>query len=140
MTHLQIHLLGAFQVTRNHAPITQFEAATARGLLAYLAMHPHYPQAREELAHLLWASDTGVSGLTNLRSALRRVREALGEDGEPSTPLLRVGRDTVQVDRQAVGASGHPSPSPVGALSLVYGPLGRSGGALPWPFFGPPAH
>jgi predicted ATPase/DNA-binding SARP family transcriptional activator len=107
MTHLQIHLLGAFQVTRNHAPITQFEAATARGLLAYLAMHPHYPQAREELAHLLWASDTGVSGLTNLRSALRRVREALGEDGEPSTPLLRVGRDTVQVDRQAVWVDVH---------------------------------
>jgi predicted ATPase/DNA-binding SARP family transcriptional activator len=98
MSDLRIHLFGAFQVLSRASTLTQFEAATARGLLAYLAMHPDHPQSREELADLLWA-DAGGSNLTNLRSALRRVREALGEVGEGT--LLRVERDTVQFDPKA---------------------------------------
>jgi predicted ATPase/DNA-binding SARP family transcriptional activator len=101
MNRLQIHLFGAFQVIRNHSAITQFEATTARGLLAYLVMHTHAPQPREQLAHLLWASDSGASALTSLRSGLRRVREALDEGGATQTPLLLVERDTVQFDPKA---------------------------------------
>jgi len=51
---LEITLLGPFQVTRDSAPVTQFEADTARALLAYLVMNAGTPFRREALADLLW--------------------------------------------------------------------------------------
>jgi DNA-binding SARP family transcriptional activator len=97
MRQLRLYLFGPFQASIDGVPVHQFEAATARGLLAYLATNAERPQSRERLAALLWNPDAGSSGLTNLRSALRRVRVAL-DDQEQSgqEPYLLVQRDTVQ--------------------------------------------
>jgi WD40 repeat protein/DNA-binding SARP family transcriptional activator len=97
MRQLRLHLFGPFQASIDGMPVHQFEAATARGLLAYLAINAERPHSRESLAALLWNPDAGSSGLTNFRSALRRVRVALDDQGQyGQEPFLLVQRDTVQ--------------------------------------------
>jgi hypothetical protein len=54
MSGLAISLLGPFQVARDGEPATGFQSATARALLAYLALHAGVPCPRETLAGLLW--------------------------------------------------------------------------------------
>ena len=53
MAKLEIFLFGPFQVLLNGAPVTQFESAKVRALLAYLAAEADRPQRREALATLL---------------------------------------------------------------------------------------
>lgn len=97
----QIYLFGSFEVKLAAATPTHFETASARALLAYLVFHRQQPQARERLATLLWGADAGVTGLTNLRSCVRRVRSALDELEATPTSLLYVERDSVQFNPQA---------------------------------------
>ena len=93
---LLLRLLGTFEAEADEQPVTHFEAASARALLAYLATHRKSPQMRSQLAALLWGIDVGHTGLTNLRSALRRVRNAVDSvHGEPS--CLLTDRETVQL-------------------------------------------
>jgi DNA-binding SARP family transcriptional activator len=102
MRQLRLHLFGPFQASIDGIPVRQFEAATARGLLAYLAINAGRPHSRESLAALLWNPDAGSSGLTNFRSALRRVRVALDDQEQPGQePFLLVQRDTVQWNSDA---------------------------------------
>ena len=51
MTRLAISLLGPMRVTLDGTP-AQFEAHSARALLAYLVLHAETPQRRETLAGL----------------------------------------------------------------------------------------
>ena len=74
---LIIRLLGPLEVAAPEGHVAASKAATARALLAYLAANRFRPQRRSELATLLWGADAGATGLTNLRSALRRVRNAV---------------------------------------------------------------
>lgn len=94
---LKIRLFGTFEAIVDGEAATRFEAATARGLLAYLSMRPQQPMVREMLARLLWGLDAGPTGLTNLRSAIRRLRSALGDE-ESSQPILWVGREALEID------------------------------------------
>ncbi len=94
---LEVRLLGNFEAEAANGHVAPFEAATARALLAYLAANRTQPQLRSALAAVLWGADVGATGLTNLRSALRRVRNAvILEDGV--TSCLWAGRDTVQIN------------------------------------------
>jgi predicted ATPase/DNA-binding SARP family transcriptional activator len=97
MKQLHLRLFGAFEVYLDGAPVTQFEAATARGLLAYLAVERAHPQPRTNLATLLWGFDAGATGMTNLRSSLRRVRSALGDEGDDPAHL-QVAQDAIRLD------------------------------------------
>ena len=78
----QLRLFGSFELQLDGVVIQQFEANTARGLLAYLAIEGDQPQPRAALAALLWGADTDTTGLTNLRSCLRRLRNALGGEAK----------------------------------------------------------
>ncbi len=91
---MELRLLGTFRIAIKKRSITQFEANTARALLAYLVTHPD-PQPREYLAQLLWANQE--NGLVNLRAALTRLREAIG-DKDAELPLLLAERQTIQVN------------------------------------------
>ncbi len=93
---LVLRLLGTFEVEADERPVTYFEAGSARALLAYLATHRKTPQLRPQLATLLWGMDVGPTGLTNLRSALRRVRNAI-DFGQPQPSCLLTDRETVQL-------------------------------------------
>jgi predicted ATPase/DNA-binding SARP family transcriptional activator/class 3 adenylate cyclase len=96
MDRLAISLLGPFQVTLNGEPVTRFGSDTARALLAYLAMHPGVAHRRDALAGLLWPEQPDAEALRNLRVALSRLREAIG-DRETDVPLLQVTRRTIQL-------------------------------------------
>jgi predicted ATPase/DNA-binding SARP family transcriptional activator len=96
MSHLAISLFGSFEVTLDGNPVTRFEADTARALLAYLALHANAPCRRETLAGLLWPDQPEAEARHNLRTALSRVRKAIGTDAE--RPFLLATRKTIQLD------------------------------------------
>jgi DNA-binding SARP family transcriptional activator len=97
MRRLQLRLFGSFDARLDEHVVTEFESISARALLAYLAVERGCGQPRTTLATLLWGPNAGATGLTNLRSCLRRVRSALG-DGDSASPLLQVTQDAVQLD------------------------------------------
>ncbi|MBA3789607.1 winged helix-turn-helix domain-containing protein, partial [Patescibacteria group bacterium] len=86
---LQLRLFGTFEIRLDGNAINQFEATTARGLLAYLAYHADQPHPRTTLATLLWGPNTDATGLANLRSCLRRLRNALGAE-EKAAAFLQI--------------------------------------------------
>jgi len=95
MEQLSISLLGAFQVIGDGEPITDFEADSARALLAYLAMHAGTAFPRTALAALLWPDQPEADALHALRQALNRLRRAIG-DQEADPPSLTITRTTIQ--------------------------------------------
>ncbi|MEZ4711447.1 MAG: BTAD domain-containing putative transcriptional regulator [Caldilineaceae bacterium] len=97
MSRLQLKLFGDFRARLDETDITEFESNRARALFAYVALHADRPHRRDALATLLWDVDAGDRGLTNLRSTLRRVQNAL-QPNDRSTPFLRVNRNSVQFE------------------------------------------
>ena len=97
MTRLAISLLGSFEVAINGDPVTHFRADSARGLLAYLVMHPGMTHRRDALAGLLWPERPNADALRNLRVTLSRLRTAIG-DTDTDTPILDVTRRTIQLN------------------------------------------
>ncbi len=95
MPHLELFLLGPFQVKLNSQPVTSFEADKVRALLAYLAVESGRPHRREQLAALLWPGWPDASARTSLRNALSNLRHAIGDEtAEP--PFLLITRETIQ--------------------------------------------
>ena len=94
MARLEIALLGAFQVSKDGDPITQFETDPARALLAYLALHAGTPFRRDTLADMLWPEQARVEALHALRQTLNRLRRAIENESNP--PYLHVTRQTIQ--------------------------------------------
>jgi predicted ATPase/DNA-binding SARP family transcriptional activator/tetratricopeptide (TPR) repeat protein len=99
MKSLRLYSLGGFRVTVDDRPITEFEADTARALLAYLALNTASLHRREYLAHLLWGEQPREHGLVNLRAALNRLRHALS-DKDTDLPLVLAGRQDIQLNPQ----------------------------------------
>jgi len=95
MEQLNISLLGAFQVIGDGEPITDFEADSARALLAYLVMHAGTAFPRTALAALLWPDQPETDALHALRQALNRLRRAIG-DQNADPPFLTITRTTIQ--------------------------------------------
>lgn len=95
MSSIEISLLGPMQVTVEGLAVPDFEADSARALLAYLVISREVPSPREVLAGLLWPEWSESDARRNLRSALYRVRMSIGDHGaEP--PFLDISRDAVQ--------------------------------------------
>lgn len=102
-TSLCIRLLGPFEVTLAGQPVTGFETAKARALLAYLATEPDVSHRREALAEMLWPSRPEGAARANLRHALLVLRRAIGDRNTAhteaeSTSALTVTRDEIQFD------------------------------------------
>jgi predicted ATPase/DNA-binding SARP family transcriptional activator len=100
MDRLEISLLGPLKVTVDGKPVTQFEADTARALLAYLALHADVLCRRETLAGLLWPEQPEAEARHNLRQALSRLRHAIG-DRSTNPPFLLITRQTIQLNPEA---------------------------------------
>lgn len=102
---LQIKLFQTFEVSLDGRPVAKFEADTARALLAYLALQPGAAVKRETLAALLWDAQDTAGALTNLRSALRRVRTALDTNGDkgqaPRVEYIIADRATLTFNPEA---------------------------------------
>lgn len=98
---LRLQVLGSFRVTLHQEEITNFDADTARALLAYLTLHPHQNYRRMALADLFWCDQPPESSLHNLRSALNRVRKALHDQDDCAQPLILADRQSIQWNPQA---------------------------------------
>ncbi len=95
MARLCLSLMGPFQALRDGEPITGFESAKVRALLAYLAAEGDRPHPRETVAELLWPERPHGVALANLRHALANLRKAIGDQNvEP--PCLFITRETLQ--------------------------------------------
>jgi len=75
----KLTLLGRFNLSGPDGPI-ELPNKKLAGLLAYLACTEPTPQSREKLASLLWGSHFEAQAQQNLRQALYRLRQMLGQD------------------------------------------------------------
>lgn len=103
---LRIRLLGTFALEFEGRALPAPRASAARGLLAYLALHPG-PQPRGELAGLFWPDVLDESARQSLRNAIWTLRRDLGPaagaicaDGD----ALSLAGD-VEVDGRALDAA-----------------------------------
>ena len=75
---LEVRLLGKFEV-RVDGERVEIPSRPAQTLLAYMILHAGTQQRREKLAGMLWPDSTESNARRNLRSALWRLRKALGD-------------------------------------------------------------
>ncbi|WP_420628420.1 tetratricopeptide repeat protein [Candidatus Leptofilum sp.] len=71
---LSFSLLGQTVVLKNGEPVSKFRSQKEAALLIYLA-HTGQTHQREFIAELLWESSSTKQALTNLRTALSRLRK-----------------------------------------------------------------
>src|SRR4051794_14019189 len=120
-----LSVLGRFELTGPHGVVGLPNKKLA-GLLAYLACTSPQPQHREKLSALLWGSHFEAQAKQNLRQALFKLRQVLGQsafrsDGEfISLDVAVVGCDMRQFE-ELVGQGHHEALS--AATDLYRGPL-----------------
>ena len=86
---LEVNLLGEITIRLDGDPISRFRSQTEIALLAYLA-HSGQAHNRESLADLLWDAESTEQALSNLRTALARLRKQVGD-------TLLVTRKTIAI-------------------------------------------
>lgn len=87
MRQIAIRLLGSFEASVEGVPVTGFEYAKVRALLAYLTLEGAQPVTRSVLAALLWPEQSERNARNSLSQALTQLRNAFG-DREAEEPLL----------------------------------------------------
>jgi predicted ATPase/DNA-binding SARP family transcriptional activator len=87
MRRLTVQVLGPFAVSIDDLPVTGFDYAKVRALLAYLAIEHHHPHSRATLATLLWPDQSERHARGSLSQALTTLRIALG-DKHAAEPVL----------------------------------------------------
>ena len=76
MALFRLHLLGAFQVEIDSAPVTAFRSNKTRALLAYLALNGARSHSRDALAPLFWDDSTQSAARTSLRQVAAPLLDA----------------------------------------------------------------
>jgi DNA-binding SARP family transcriptional activator len=97
MPCLEITTLGAFQTKLEGQSLAAFHTDKARALLVILAVEAARPHRRETLACMFWPERPAVVARNNLRQALYRLRNALGEPASGSQ-FLRITPKEIQFD------------------------------------------
>lgn len=100
MARLSLSLLGPLHVTLDGRSVGGFSYNKVRALLAYLAVEADRAHHRDALVGLLWPDQPDQAARTNLRQALAKLREAIG-DGAATPPFLLTTRDTVQFNPES---------------------------------------
>lgn len=91
-TILDIQLLGEFHLLYDGRPLTAFFQGRLQTLLAYLLLHRHVPQSRQQIAFLFWPNTPEHQARNNLRQLLHYLRRNL-----PSAEqFLQVDAKTIQ--------------------------------------------
>jgi ABC-type oligopeptide transport system substrate-binding subunit/DNA-binding SARP family transcriptional activator len=96
MSALQIHLLGPLEIRSGDQLLSKPATAKSQSLLAYLALHRHTIQYREQLASLFWDNWPANKARRSLSTALWRIRRCL-----PDEDVILGESDTVQFDPTA---------------------------------------
>jgi len=76
---VEVRLLGAFELSIDGRLVDRWRSRKARQLLAYLALTPGRPAARETLIETFWPDSDPARGANNLSIAVHHVRSRLGE-------------------------------------------------------------
>ena len=97
MSRLSISLLGSLQINLDNQPVTGFDSAKSKALLAYLADEPRRVHSRSALAGLLWSERPETLALGNLRHVLANLRQVL-RDQEMPAPFLLVERELIALN------------------------------------------
>jgi len=95
MSRLSLSLLGPFALDFDGVPIRAFEANKVQALLAYLAVEQDHAHRREALGELLWPERPKEAAHNNLRKALFRLRQVIGDEDD-SPPYLLTTQKTLQ--------------------------------------------
>ena len=74
---LQIQLLGDFRLVHDGALVTSVNTARLQSLLAYLLLHRHAPQPRQQIAFALWPDSSEARASGSLRKLLHQLAGAL---------------------------------------------------------------
>jgi WD40 repeat protein/DNA-binding SARP family transcriptional activator len=90
MPHLALSLLGHVHITVDGKPLTQFDSDKARAMLFFLSITSGQTHRRETIASLLWPEQGERLANQNLRKALHRLRQTLGDHANPTQPFLLV--------------------------------------------------
>jgi DNA-binding SARP family transcriptional activator/tetratricopeptide (TPR) repeat protein len=90
---LEVRLAGGLRLRAGGAEIEPPASRRARGVLAYLALHPG-AHTRAQLAARFWPGVLDESARTSLRAALTELRRALG----PAAEHVVATRETVALD------------------------------------------
>jgi DNA-binding SARP family transcriptional activator len=98
MAQLSLALLGPLSVLRDGQPVSGFESAKVRALLAYLAVEADHPHQRDALAGLFWPEQPDQAARNNLRQALANLRQVIG-DRTAARPALLIAREQIQFNR-----------------------------------------
>jgi DNA-binding SARP family transcriptional activator len=96
MSALQIYLLGPLEIRSNDQLLSKPATAKSQSLLAYLALHRHTIQYREQLASLFWDNWPAKRARRSLSTALWHIRRCLPDEG-----VILGESDTVQFDPTA---------------------------------------
>jgi DNA-binding SARP family transcriptional activator/predicted ATPase/tetratricopeptide (TPR) repeat protein len=95
MRGLEISCFGPFRAALDGVPLTTFESAKVRALLAYLAVESGQPQARSMLADLLWPEQAEDQARRRLSQALYNLRAVLGERALSPVSCLSITSDAI---------------------------------------------
>ncbi len=76
MASLHIQLLGDFRISTGDAPVPALDRIRLQLLLAYLLLHRHAPQPRQQIAFQFWPDSSERQARNNLRKALHQLRGA----------------------------------------------------------------
>lgn len=95
MPRLALSLLGPFHLSLNDKPVRGFEADKVRALLAYLVVEHHHAHRREFVGELLWPGRPKGAVHSNLRKALFRLRQVIG-DSDTAPSYLLTTQKTIQ--------------------------------------------
>lgn len=71
---LHIRFLGGFELIYKDESIANAISKRLQSLLAYLVLHRHTPQSRQQVAFLLWPNSSEGQARTNLRRSLHALR------------------------------------------------------------------
>ncbi len=98
-----IALLGPWDVRLDGAPITTFEYAKVRALLAYLVVEAGRPASRDQICALLWPNSPERAARRNLSQALAQLRRAL-RDSPTVHPLISATTEVIHLAPEVVAA------------------------------------
>jgi DNA-binding SARP family transcriptional activator/predicted ATPase len=95
VSHLNLSLLGFFEVSLDGGSVEGLNSAHLRALLAYLAAEKEREHPREQVAALLWPERSDREALDALRYALSHLHRAL-LDRRADCPFVLVSRTHLQ--------------------------------------------
>src|SRR5262245_6120402 len=98
MARLELTLLGGFQARLVPRGPINVPTRKARALLAYLALPPGKPHARDRLAALLWGDLPQAQSRGSLRKALFWLRQALGDRVIADAETVELNADAASID------------------------------------------